>query len=64
LYDDILTITTFIKKKPLVKIEFDYEITNQNNELISTGNTILAFLNKKTMKPMKCPDYLLTKIDF
>jgi acyl-CoA thioester hydrolase len=64
LYDDVLTITTHIKKKPLVKIEFDYEITNQNKELICTGNTVLAFLDKKTMKPIKCPDYLLTKMDF
>jgi acyl-CoA thioester hydrolase len=64
LYDDVLTITTFIQKKPLVKIEFDYEITNQNKELICTGNSVLAFLQKGTMKPLKCPDYLLEKMDF
>ena len=34
LYDDVLTIHTFLKKEPLVKIEFNYEIKNQNNELI------------------------------
>lgn len=63
-YDDILTITTFIKKKPMVKIEFDYEITNQNSELICTGNTVLAFLDKTSMKPFKCPDYLIEILDF
>jgi acyl-CoA thioester hydrolase len=62
LYDDELTITTILKKTPSVKIEFDYEITNQNNELISTGNTVLAFINKKTKKPMRCPDYILDKL--
>ena len=36
LYDDHLTITTFLKKNPMVKIEFDYEITNQNNETVMT----------------------------
>ncbi|CAM1358135.1 Acyl-CoA thioester hydrolase [Tenacibaculum sediminilitoris] len=62
LYDDKLTITTILKKTPSVKIEFDYEITNQNNELISTGNTVLAFINNNTKKPMRCPDYILDKL--
>ena len=64
LYDDILTIHTFLKKKPLVKIEFEYEIINQNNELICTGSSVLAFMNSKTMKPTKCPDYLLESLGF
>lgn len=64
LYDDMLTVTTFIKKEPLVKIEFDYEISNQNNELICTGNTILAFINMKTNRPTKCPNYILEKLNF
>lgn len=62
LYDDVLTIETTLKKKPLVKIEFDYEIKNQNNELICTGNSVLAFINSNTMKPMSCPDYLLESL--
>ena len=64
LYDDILTIHTILKKKPMVKIEFDYEIKNQNDELICTGNTVLAFMNRKTMKPARCPDYLLEGLGF
>ena len=34
-YDDLLSISVFLKKSPLVKIEFDYEIYNHNNEKIS-----------------------------
>jgi acyl-CoA thioester hydrolase len=64
LYDDVLTIKTFLKKKPMVKIEFEYEIVNQNNELICTGSSVLAFMNSKTMKPTKCPDYLLKSLGF
>ena len=62
-YDDVLTITVILKKKPLVKIEFDYEIYNQNKEKISTGNSVLAFLDMKTNKPIKCPDYILDKLE-
>tara|TARA_B110000027_G_C16021846_1_gene256711 strand:- start:13 stop:360 length:348 start_codon:yes stop_codon:yes gene_type:complete len=62
-YDDVLTIYVFLKKRPLVKIEFDYEIFNQDKEKISTGNSILAFMDMKTDKPMKCPDYILEKLE-
>ena len=64
LYDDILTIDTFLKKKPMVKIEFDYEIKNQNGDLICTGSSVLAFMNSKTMRPTRCPDYLLEGLGF
>lgn len=59
LYDDVLTLKTSLKKTPSVKIEFNYEIKNQHEELICTGNTVLAFINMKTKKPMRCPDYIL-----
>ena len=62
-YDDVLTITVILKKKPLVKIEFDYEIYNQNKEKISIRNSVLAFMDMKTNKPMRCPDYILEKLN-
>ncbi len=64
LYDDVLTIKTFLKKKPMVKIEFEYEIVNQNNELICTGSSVLAFMLSKTMKPARCPDHLLKSLGY
>lgn len=63
-YDDVLTVSVLLKKKPLVKIDFDYEIINQNKEKISTGNSVLAFIDMETGKPTKCPDYILDKLDF
>jgi len=62
-YDDLLSVKTILSKIPSVKIEFDYEIKNQNEEIIATGNTILAFINMQKKRPVKCPDYLLEKID-
>ena len=64
LYDDILTIHTFLKKEPMVKIEFNYEIKNQLDELICTGSSVLAFMNSKNMKPTRCPDYLLKGLGY
>ena len=62
-YDDVLTITVSLKRTPLVKIDFDYEIINQNHEIVSTGNSVLAFIDMKTNKPIKCPSYILEKLD-
>jgi acyl-CoA thioester hydrolase len=61
-YDDELTISTFLKKPPSVKIEFNYEIRNQHQELICTGSTTLAFINQNTMRPIRCPQYILDKL--
>ncbi|PWL38620.1 thioesterase [Flagellimonas aquimarina] len=64
LYDDLITVETIIKKAPLVKIEFDYKIYNETRELLAEANTVLAFIDKKTNRPIKCPDYILDKLDF
>ena len=61
-YDEVLTVKTILKQKPGVRIEFDYEITNEKNELITTGNSVLVFVNMKTNKPTRCPEYILNKI--
>ncbi|TVZ55196.1 acyl-CoA thioester hydrolase [Lutibacter sp. Hel_I_33_5] len=63
-YDEILTIKTILKKKPGVKIEFDVEIKNEKQEIVTTGNAVLVFMDMKKKKPMRCPDYLLEKLNF
>jgi len=62
LYDDVITITTTLKEIPSVKIEFYYEIHNQNNQLLITATTTLVFVNSTTKKLRKAPDYLLEKL--
>ncbi len=61
-YDDVLEITTTIKKTPSVRIEFYYEIRNQKNELVTTAKTTLVFLNKISRKPIRCPAYFLERL--
>nr|WP_093668470.1 thioesterase family protein [Tenacibaculum sp. MAR_2009_124] len=61
-YDELITIHTILKKTPTVKIEFDYEILNEKNELLCSANTTLAFVNAATMKPTRCPEYILNKL--
>lgn len=62
-YDEILEIKTTIKKKPSVKIEFDYEIFNAKKEKTTTASTTLFFLENKTQKIIRCPKFLMDLID-
>jgi len=61
-YDDLITVETVLKKTPSVKIEFDYKIYNESRELLADANTVLAFMDMGTGKPIKCPDYILEKL--
>jgi acyl-CoA thioester hydrolase len=61
-YDDLLTVRTIFKKQESVKIEFDYEILNEGGELLTTGNSVLVFVNMKTGRPTTPPEYINEKL--
>ena len=60
-YDEELTIKTFLKKDPEIKVHFEYEIFNEKSELICTGSSTLVFVDAATRKPRRAPDYFLKK---
>lgn len=61
-YDDLLTIKTVLKSQSTVKIEFDYEILNEKEELLTIANSILVFVDMKTGRPTAPPDYVKEKL--
>lgn len=61
-YDDLINVKTQLIKEPTAAIEFKYEITNQSNEILTFGNTVLVFIDMKTNKPVKCPQFILDKL--
>ncbi|WDF48429.1 thioesterase family protein [Chryseobacterium sp. KACC 21268] len=63
LYDQLLEIRTYIRKIPGIRIEFDYEIYNEENVKITEASTTLFFLDSETKKIVKCPDYLMELIE-
>ena len=62
-YDDILTVTTILKSQTSVKIEFDYEIRNQEGELLTTGYSMLVFIDMKSGRPTLPPDYVTERLN-
>ncbi|WBL21690.1 acyl-CoA thioesterase [Zunongwangia sp. HRR-M8] len=61
-FDDNLKIHTSLRKTPDVRIIFDYKIYNQEDELLTTASTILVFMDAKTKRPIRCPEYVLEKL--
>ena len=58
-YDDLLTVRTVFKSQSSVKIEFDCEIYNELDELLTNAQFILVFVSLKTGRPIAPPDYIL-----
>ncbi len=61
-YDDIIKVKTQLLKIPSATIEFQYEILNQKNEILATGNTSLVFIDINRNRPTRCPKYILDKL--
>jgi acyl-CoA thioester hydrolase len=61
-YDDLLTVKTFLKDFPGVRIRFEYEVYNDRNDKLNYGETTLVFTNAKTRKPRRPPDYFIEKV--
>ncbi len=58
-YDDALTITTQLKEPPTARIRFDYQIVNEQQELVVTGHVVLVFIHTHTRRPCRPPRFFL-----
>ena len=56
------TINNCLMKLPKVSIEFNYEIYNSENTLITTAYSKLVFVDVKTRLPIRCPQKFLDKL--
>ena len=56
-YDDLLTVKTCLKTFPEVRLDFHYEIMNEEGVLHCNGNTVLVFVDAVTRKIRKAPEY-------
>jgi len=61
-YDDLLTVKVTLKELPGVRVVFHYEIRNQDNILLNTGETVLVFQRKDNGKLCIAPQKLLEKL--
>ncbi len=62
-YDDLLSVKTKLKSYSGVKIEFECEINNEQNELLTTATFLLVFIDLKTGRPIMPPRYILDIVE-
>ena len=63
-FDDPLRVRLIIENIPRATIKIDYTIIDQSEKEIANGSTTLAFLNRETNRPIRCPQALLEIIEF
>lgn len=61
-YDDLLTIKTTIKSIPTARIFFDYEVFNENKELLTIASTTLVFVQASNKRPCVAPEHFLEQL--
>ena len=62
LYDEEITVKVTMNKMPGIRIHFKYDLYNEKNDLINTGETLLVFINMKTNRPCLPPTDFLNKL--
>lgn len=58
-YDEDLRIVTEVRSFPTIRMTFDHEVYNPQNELLTTGYVTLVFVDTETMRPRRPPQALL-----
>jgi acyl-CoA thioester hydrolase len=58
-YDQKLTVVTTVRSLPRARIDFHYEIRDEHDGLLNTGMTQLVFVDRKTMRPTRAPDFFI-----
>jgi acyl-CoA thioester hydrolase len=61
-YDDLVKIRVIIKEMPKVRIVFNYEIYNEENTLLHTGETTLVFVKMENNRITTCPKEILERL--
>jgi len=61
-YDDLVTIRVIIKALPKVRIIFHYEIYDEQQTLLHTGETTLVFVKTSNNRITTCPEEITDRL--
>ena len=61
-YDDLLRLRVILKELPTAKIHFFYEIYNEQDKLLNTGDTVMVFVDAQTRRPRRPPERLMKEL--
>lgn len=61
-YDDLLKVKTTVHEINGARMLFTYEMFNEKNELLNSGETTLVFISKETNRPCAAPGELVERL--
>jgi acyl-CoA thioester hydrolase len=61
-YDDLLRIKTYIRTKPKARIVFDFEVFNEQGQLLNTGEATLVFVKMDSNRLTTTPPQILNAL--
>ncbi len=61
-YDQLLTIESRIEELPRSTLKIDYRVTDDDDELLTTGYTVHAFFNMRMKRAVRPPAFFLAVI--
>jgi acyl-CoA thioester hydrolase len=62
-YDDELIVKSLMAMLPVVKLIIEYEVINQNKQVICTANSTNVFVNAVSRKPVRAPEIFIKKFN-
>ena len=62
-YDEVLTVSTYIKNRPDRLIEFENRVYNESAQLINEAQLTLCFVDVTTNKMVRCPLIIQKALD-
>lgn len=57
-FDELITIKTRINEIPKVRLNFEFEIKNEQNTLLSKATSTVVFTDSQSRLPKKSPDFI------
>jgi acyl-CoA thioester hydrolase len=62
-YDDVLTLRTVVREKPMATFRFESEISREDGTLIAKATVVLAFIDATRKRPMRVPDFIAAAVE-
>lgn len=63
-FGDEIEVETILRKRPTARITFDYIVRNKSAQILVEASTVLVFIDQKSNRPIKCPNYILEALGF
>ena len=62
-FDELITIKTTIKELPKIRFNFEFEIKNEQNIILSKAKSTVVFVNSQSRLPINIPNFVKNTLE-